>query len=212
MGATLLLLPSEILLVILEMLHARDILACNTTCHHLHTNIENSVSLQYALELFACGMLDGARGTHTLPVPERLRCLLLYTAGWEKLLWTGSIALPHLAGSRTVIGVSGGMLVLLQRDSFVNLHAVSRLCVQRLPSEMRTIDEHHDVHTIPDILHLSSVKLDSAQGVIVVDEGSLRHPKRTQVRLLSIARVHDICGDFLLQVDKGPSRECILRS
>ncbi|KAI0055654.1 hypothetical protein BV25DRAFT_1736273 [Artomyces pyxidatus] len=223
------LLPNEILLGILEMLHARDLLACNATCLYLRTFIANSVSLQYALELFACGMLESARRAHTLPVTERLKRLQLYTAAWKKLLWTGNVALSHLVGYKPTFSVSGDTLVLLHRGSFVTVDVVSRLCVQRLPSKLRTIDEHHVVHVVPGTLRLSNVKLDSAQGVIIVGEGPLSRPTRTQVRLMSngelhplaylanggvaaTARVHDICGDFLLEADHGPLRQPRLRN
>ncbi|KAI0059642.1 hypothetical protein BV25DRAFT_1062377 [Artomyces pyxidatus] len=237
MERSLLSVPNEILSKILKTLHARDILACSATCRHLRACIADSVSLQYTVELFGCGMLDGARGMHTLSVQERLKRLQLYTAAWEKLLWTNSLELPHLVGCKdtAATAVSGDTLVLLHSGPTANVDAVSRLWMQQLPSELCAIDEHHYIAEVPCSLRLSNVKLDPTQELVVVSEGAILRPTKTHVHSMltggdhplaaayvanntmstacqAVARIHDICGDFLLEANPGPSAVPKLRN
>ncbi|KAI0061512.1 hypothetical protein BV25DRAFT_1838991 [Artomyces pyxidatus] len=107
MAISLTLLPEDILLEVLELSEGRDILACQATCRRLNTLIRDSIYLQYAKELFASGMLDGARGAHTVPIRERLDRLRCYTAAWEQLSWQSRMPLPHLVGCRGPLEVSG---------------------------------------------------------------------------------------------------------
>ncbi|KAI0059704.1 hypothetical protein BV25DRAFT_1828684 [Artomyces pyxidatus] len=213
---SLLPLPNELLLGILENLPVRDVLACNATCRHLRDLITDSVTLQYAIELFACGMLDGAQGPHTVPVPDRLDRLRHYAVAWERLLWTNHISLPHVAGFRLPLVVSGDTLLFLHVADLDGM--VSRAYVQRLPSALREIEEHRVIPRFPAHSALSDFNISSDQDVLVFGELRSQHPPRLHIRSLStgeihplagmlsvtdaaapITAIHDLHGDFLLE-------------
>ncbi|KAI0061510.1 hypothetical protein BV25DRAFT_1826650 [Artomyces pyxidatus] len=166
MTDSLLLLPTEILIGILLALEVGDILACTSTCKHLHAIIVDSLQLQYEIELYASGMLDGARGPHTLPVQERLDRIERYTAAWEQLLWTDRISLPHLAGCISPAAVSGDVVVLPQLDgTAVSMH------VQQISSALRAVDEYYVAQSTPTSSPFFGIQLDSAQDLLVVSNG-----------------------------------------
>ncbi|KAI0059718.1 hypothetical protein BV25DRAFT_1828696 [Artomyces pyxidatus] len=213
---SLLLLPNELLLGILETLPGRDVLACNSTCRHLRDLITGSVALQYSIELFACGTLDGAQGPHTVPVPDRLDRLRHYAAAWERLLWTNHISLPHVVGFDLPLVVSGDTLLLLRVADLGG--TVSRVYVQRLPSALRDIEEHRVIPRIPAHSALLDFTISSDQDLLVFRELRDQLPPKVHIRSLStgeihplagmlsvmdaaapITNIHDLHGDFLLE-------------
>ncbi|KAI0061518.1 hypothetical protein BV25DRAFT_764362 [Artomyces pyxidatus] len=172
-------------------------------------------------------MLDGARGLNTLPVRERLERLQRYTTAWEQLRWTSYVPLRHLVGCQPPSGIENDVIVVprLCRAS---------LCVQQIPSALRAITEYHSVYPVPFGLHLSTVVLDPAQDLIVFEEVAAVHQSRIHAYSLFTgashplactsavmnaidmrARVHDICGDFLVgtvPLDHGTLLTPILRN
>ncbi|KAI0061515.1 hypothetical protein BV25DRAFT_1916874 [Artomyces pyxidatus] len=214
MARSLVSLAGDILLEILEMLQGRDTLACYATCCCLRTLIKHSLPSQYAIELFACGMLDGP---DSLPTLERLERLHRHTAAWEKLLWTGRVPLPHLVGVRRPSGASGAMLLLPGEAPFETPAARLRMHVQQVPSELSGISERH--YIVPSNLVVGGnykVFLDMSQGLIASQELEYfsvfpklcplavdrRGPCRRPVRdpgPMEISSIHDMRGDFLLE-------------
>ncbi|KAI0061509.1 hypothetical protein BV25DRAFT_1916870 [Artomyces pyxidatus] len=220
MSPSLLLLPNETLLEILEALGCRDILACQATCRRLWTLITDSILLQYEIELFACGMLDGARGLHTLDVQDRLDRLKRHSVAWEQLRWSGCVPLPHLVGCGTPVAVSRDVLVLPHAKPMPIM--VSAACVQQVPSQLRGIDEYHSSYAIPEFSLVYAVQIDTAQDLITFRRYNINplistnrihmcslmtgeaHPLAYTLDVMDTvtpeARGNDIYGDLLLEV------------
>ncbi|KAI0059641.1 hypothetical protein BV25DRAFT_1828914 [Artomyces pyxidatus] len=222
MARSLLDLPNETSLGILETLKVQDLLACYATCRRLHTLIASSVALQYTIELYASGMLDGVRGPHTLPVQDRLDRLRRHTAAWEELRWTNRVSLPHLIGCDCFPKVSGEV-VTFQRDD--EDEEISSLYVQLIPSELRAIEGKFVIHPAPEPSHLTQIHLDAAQELIVFRERTTTF-HRLRLRSLFVDEFHpsawnlgfidyenlglpqqamfqDVCGDLLI-MSPGP--------
>ncbi|KAI0061536.1 hypothetical protein BV25DRAFT_1916889 [Artomyces pyxidatus] len=215
-------IPNETILAILGTLNGKDILACSATCRHLHSLVAESVSLQYAIELFACGMFDGARGPHTLSVRDRLNRLQRYSLAWEQLLWTGLLELPHFVGCRKPLTASGDVLVVQRVGGGEPKDQVS-LHVQRIPSELRAVDEHRSTNTPPNPMkNAYDVLLDSSQQLMINNRFRMNSTHRTNelyvsslltgdahplasplIFMCQTGRVDDICGDLLLEMIPG---------
>ncbi|KAI0066346.1 hypothetical protein BV25DRAFT_1529125 [Artomyces pyxidatus] len=148
-------LPNDILLEILESLDWRDLIACRRTCHRLDTLAGTAVPLQYTIELAACGMLDGERGLHTLPIRERLDRLKLHQDAWLNLTWTKNNDLAHLLGRTYSASVTGLALAFPSRLD-------STLLLQTVPSFLRGIDEDHKILNGPTGI---PVQLDLSQDL-----------------------------------------------
>ncbi|KAI0061507.1 hypothetical protein BV25DRAFT_763403 [Artomyces pyxidatus] len=220
MQTSLFLLPTEMLVGILQRLKVGDILSCAATCRRLHTVITDSVQLQYEVELFAAGMFDGAWGPDTLPIQDRRDRLQRYTIAWERLVWTNQISLPHLTGFAVPVSVSGDVFILSKIDS-----RAASVHVQQIPSALRAVDESHIVQFFPKDSPIFSAQLDSSQDLLVAVNG---HPgpsmTKLHVRSLSTGEAHpragvhgftqemvspgagvrEVCGDFLLDMITSP--------
>ncbi|KAI0056407.1 hypothetical protein BV25DRAFT_1903251 [Artomyces pyxidatus] len=137
----MLVLPDDVLLEILENLNYRGVLACQETCHRVRRVVLDSVSLEYKIELGACGMVDGARGKDTPNVAGRLKRLRLHTEAWRSLAWTECTRLPHLRGKSVrpyaVVGSSIVFPMMVMRAH------ISKFLIQQIPSMLRGADEKH---------------------------------------------------------------------
>ncbi|KAI0061514.1 hypothetical protein BV25DRAFT_765072 [Artomyces pyxidatus] len=210
-------LPADVSVMLLETLPGRDILACGATCRRLRSLVTDSVSLQYAIELFACGMLDGPRGPQSLSIPDRLDRLRRFTAAWEQLQWTNRVMLSHFVGFRPCYDLSGDMLALTRADG------LDLMVSRQFSSELRGIDEHHIVFAVPGSSRLSNFQVSLDQDLLFFKEllpgNSLRLHSRSLLTgethplayisdvTNAAAYIHDICGDFLLETSylDGPA-------
>ncbi|KAI0056613.1 hypothetical protein BV25DRAFT_1832032 [Artomyces pyxidatus] len=200
--------PDEVLLDILENLDLTAVLACQATCRRLR-NITTSASLQYKVELAACGMLDGMRGQQTLPTSERLDRLRQYDAAWRELRWTQSIHLPHLIGQWFTI--RAGPLTLCDPDT-KRPHIV-----QEVPSKLRgTREMHHSFPSEPEV----RVEVDLSQDLVAYLDfvfGDTRysirslsngepHPLASNLGIIQLGAsrtfrsILDIWGDYILEL------------
>ncbi|KAI0056624.1 hypothetical protein BV25DRAFT_1903137 [Artomyces pyxidatus] len=202
----LLICPDEVLLQVLENLDHRAVLACQAACHRLK-NITNAVSLQYTVELAACGMVDGMRCQETLSLSERLERLRQYDAAWRQLKWSDCTLLPHLTNDRVVIHVGAYKFGIFSK----------RNVVQELPSKLRGLrEEHYSCQS------MRRIKVDSSQGLVVYIETpafdplggvqyNLRslpsgepHPRAANLGIIKPSAWHkdhivDIRGEYLLE-------------
>ncbi|KAI0066345.1 hypothetical protein BV25DRAFT_1529227 [Artomyces pyxidatus] len=212
--------PNDVILEILERLEWRDIIACRQTCHRLKSIIEASVLLQYRIELAACGMLDGERGPHTLPVHERLERLKLYQEAWLNLTWTENNDLAHLLGRNYSDNVTTG--VALGFPSRLD----STLLLQTVPSFLRGIDEDHKIFDGPT---RTLVRLDLSQDLWISMNIPLHDPFDVTYYLKSIstgdahplahdegrmrpfrrAAAVDYCGNYVLQSRRADSTSSV---
>ncbi|KAI0064228.1 hypothetical protein BV25DRAFT_296053 [Artomyces pyxidatus] len=132
-------LPDDVLLEIMKNLDYRSLVHCQKTCHQMRMVVAGSVSLQYTIELAACGMLDGPRDSKTLDVTERLRRLRLYDAAWRRLDFTERNFLPHLVGC---MALSGPSLVFFRPQKSPS-DGAAKTVFQQIPSRLRGVEERH---------------------------------------------------------------------
>ncbi|KAI0063946.1 hypothetical protein BV25DRAFT_1914993 [Artomyces pyxidatus] len=191
MAAHILSLPDDVVLDILENLDYKSLLICQTTCHRLRILVTVSVLLQYKIELAACGMVDGPRGSQTFDVAERLRRLRLYDVAWRQLEWTGHTALPHLIDRYPPSMASGGACLFRNTENPDDDEA--EVIVQQISSELRGVKEQHTsfpAHTGHNML------LDPSQDLLIVvpitDPPALPH--RCQLHSLSTGEAHPLAS------------------
>ncbi|KAI0057585.1 hypothetical protein BV25DRAFT_1920052 [Artomyces pyxidatus] len=154
-------LAHDVLLEILEDLDYKGLMSCQATCRRIRTVVASSVSLQYIIELAACGMLDGPRGTQRLDVTERLRRLRLYDTAWRELHWTKEDKYPPLVGRRLPF-IDGNMLIFLNLDQSGH---TSGYTSHRIPSTLRGVEEQRlDFATkLPSLKRI----VDASQDLII---------------------------------------------
>ncbi|KAH9052293.1 hypothetical protein EDB87DRAFT_535160 [Lactarius vividus] len=90
-SSTLLTLPVEIILAILEDCEYQEILACKLTCRRMYDTISGSISLRYLLELAANGMRDDHRSS--LGKTQRLNLLAEHETAWRTLSWSDNASI-----------------------------------------------------------------------------------------------------------------------
>ncbi|KAI0061537.1 hypothetical protein BV25DRAFT_767909 [Artomyces pyxidatus] len=147
-------------------------------------------------------MLDGSRGPHTLATNDRLDRLRRHTAAWAQLRWTSRISLSHLKGCASSPRVSGDIVGLEYADDVINL---SSLKVQRIPSELRAIDEHFVIHEAHQRPFVPSFCLDTAQDLVVFSRGvNMHHPEaRIYLSSLLLEEPHPLAAAHGM-IDLGP--------
>ncbi|KAI0064198.1 hypothetical protein BV25DRAFT_292958 [Artomyces pyxidatus] len=202
-------IADDVLLEILEVLEYQPLLACLATCRRLRRIISESTSLQYKLELAACGMLDGPRNNQALDLRERLRRLRLYDAAWRQPGWAEPFSLPHLVGRFTSIDVTGALVFQAS-----NVSARGPL-LQQIPSSLRGVQEWHKIlprDTIVELIDPSQDLLAFMQNISTSDVRLLC----CQISSLSTGEAHrfaaphpyalapsrmllNICNDYILE-------------
>ncbi|KAI0063912.1 hypothetical protein BV25DRAFT_1914965 [Artomyces pyxidatus] len=194
MTTLILRLPEDVFIEIFEISDYRAILACQATCRSLSKIVTGSVSLQYKIELAACGMLDGPRNEHTAGMAERLRRLRLYDAAWRQLKWTAKTSFPHLADRFWPAIEAGGALVAhMPSNSAVDAPGP---ILQQIPSQLRGVEEHH----MNAPMSVTSENLiDSSQDVFTsVGRASAESPSlfwHCRLRSWSTGQVHPLSRD-----------------
>ncbi|KAI0270621.1 hypothetical protein BC834DRAFT_862274 [Gloeopeniophorella convolvens] len=125
-------LPTELLIGILECCDAASIAACRLTCSQLNSLIDQTPTLQYAIELAANGMLNGGSNAS---VTHRRQKLGTYLAAWRELAWSESRSSPEFNG------LDGTLLFnnIIAFPNRASQHPGGTL-LQRFPSKLREID------------------------------------------------------------------------
>ncbi|KAI0056012.1 hypothetical protein BV25DRAFT_1663427 [Artomyces pyxidatus] len=207
-------LPHEILLNILEDLQFKDVLACRETCRRLNTLFFTSISLQYRVELGACGMIDGVRvPPHNLGVDKRLERLKLHQEAWRTLNWTEYSGINHLAGRLHPLAVAGTALAFPSASDPTSPY-ICQVLVSQLPSILRGIEDEQRVLTrrinqglvrfdlLQDLYIYMDMPLRDRMGYlssISTDEPNPSAHNTGLVKLPRGAEVLDLCGDYTLE-------------
>ncbi|KAI0061476.1 hypothetical protein BV25DRAFT_1916843 [Artomyces pyxidatus] len=164
----------DILLKILDYLDYKTLLCCQATCRKTNNIVAASVSLQYRIELAACGMLDSSRGGQSLDITERLWRLRLYDTAWRTLQWKKEEKFTQFIG-RPVPSLDGNTLV---SRNVGQSGPAAGYSYYTIPSTMRGVDEQaFDLVTKhPYQLHL----LDVSQDLMIwLDRQSSQYHLRT---------------------------------
>ncbi|KAI0061534.1 hypothetical protein BV25DRAFT_767699 [Artomyces pyxidatus] len=205
-------LVDDVLLKILEYLDCKALVSCQATCRKMDRIIKSSVSLQHAIELALCGMVDGPRGGQSLDITERLRRLQLYDAAWRHGRWTNEKRTTQFHG---LLEPSFGNNSLVFKHGLGNRHSS-----YTIPSTLRGVDEKHSdpvVYPTPDF----SIMDDSQDLFIRMDRPFSRYHLRAlstgdphplaynhgiinMVQNAQDACVVQVCDDFVLEVITYP--------
>ncbi|EMD35720.1 hypothetical protein CERSUDRAFT_115679 [Gelatoporia subvermispora B] len=105
-AALLLDLPEELLLEVLKNLDFRSILRCCCVCRLLQSAIKGSLELQYKIELYADGLVDGPP-IPNLTTADRLHLLLERRRRWRSLDWRRMESIPITGGCQAYELVDG---------------------------------------------------------------------------------------------------------
>ncbi|TDL23567.1 hypothetical protein BD410DRAFT_839034 [Rickenella mellea] len=93
-----------------ELLTVANLLVKSKVCKLLLRVVDSSISIQYAIELFASGVLDNASST-TLNKAQRLTTLRKLNTAWKYLhLPSNSVKIPN-KNLTTAYEVSGGLFI-----------------------------------------------------------------------------------------------------
>ncbi|KAG8954365.1 hypothetical protein FRC04_011691 [Tulasnella sp. 424] len=128
-------LPTELIIQILASTSFRDILVCREVCRSLKDIIEDSLELQYSIELGSSGYVDGPNDQVTkMSREERYRKLVELEEGWKTLHFPTAQTKTFYTQS-SIYELYGGVYVRgLLGDAF--LGGVTQLQVTRFPSAL----------------------------------------------------------------------------
>ncbi|KAI0061470.1 hypothetical protein BV25DRAFT_1916838 [Artomyces pyxidatus] len=180
MVSNLLALADDVLLKILEYLDFKTLVSFQAiahapqTCRKTKVIVTTSVSLQYTIELAACGMLDGSRRGQSLDITERLRQLRLYNAAWRTLRWKKEEEFSRFFGSLPP-SLDSNMLITLNVGQS---GPPAQYSYYTIPSTLRGVDEQLLDVAMPFPFQLHT--LDASQDLLVwLDWPSSRYYLRT---------------------------------
>ncbi|KAI0061915.1 hypothetical protein BV25DRAFT_1900248 [Artomyces pyxidatus] len=207
-------LPEDVLLEILGNLDFKDLISCKVACKSLNKAIDDSVALQYNIELGACGMIDGLclhpEGLNST-TGERFTQLRLYDMAWRQLRWTKQETLPHLVGFYVSTTLSRNFC--RSDDVLVFLAGGSKALLQRTPSILRGVQEHHFNVSFQNLQYCQAL-VDYSQNLLIWTDRSQHchylqtlstreaHPLACNRGVLNTGRavgLNGICGDYLLE-------------
>ncbi|KAH9073386.1 hypothetical protein EDB83DRAFT_2541231 [Lactarius deliciosus] len=126
------LLPNELIVKILAMLHYRDLFSCTRVCGRIVDIIGGSALLQYHLELGRSGMEDGPLSI--MSIPERRERLRSYNDAWKHLRWSTCIELPNTERRHNMDVSPGGILTFASETE-----REGKLVLVQIPSILRGI-------------------------------------------------------------------------
>ncbi|KAI0055870.1 hypothetical protein BV25DRAFT_1921421 [Artomyces pyxidatus] len=202
----MLVLPDDALLEILENLDYTGVLACQETCRRVRRVVLDSVSLEYKIELGACGMVNGTVGKDTPNVAERLRRLRLHAAAWRSLAWTECTHFPHLRGDRLHPSAVIGSTILF--PSMNMRRYTSTFLIQHIPSMLRGVEEKHSEFKIE--ADAREIHVDCSQDFYAFAESPRlfqvdRSPPRYHMRSISSGDPHPVaCSLGILDLSTAP--------
>ncbi|THH13361.1 hypothetical protein EW146_g6840 [Bondarzewia mesenterica] len=152
-------LPTELILKILENLDYQSILACQRVNRGLKELVDGSASLQYAVGLAAARSHDGPASHHS--TAERLQTLREHQIAWRKLEWKEHAIFPMAVGN--VWELYGGVFVQSNNHS-------KTLYFKQLPSVLRGIDMRDWDLTFE--FRIRDFGIDPAQDLLIVIQES----------------------------------------
>ncbi|KAI0058200.1 hypothetical protein BV25DRAFT_1305561 [Artomyces pyxidatus] len=225
----LLLLPTEVVLMVLEDLNLGDLLNLRLTCRELNNVIKDSVILQYKIELAASGMVDCPGGQ--LSTVSRLEMLQRHQRAWRDFSVLEPVLIPPPRGlgenERAMVIFSEGILAYLYVESG---GPNSTICFTQLPSKLRRVDYrrwylHYDrrlrllfedlsIDASQDLLLFVTASEDRNIPVVHVHSLSTGHPHQEGPVSGTIGIEHgslvfpkiEICGDYIGMVISSDRR------
>jgi hypothetical protein len=173
-------IPVEIILQIFKLLDARQIARCrevspksrlmtslilkniSKVCTYFKNAIDDSVALQYTIELAICGYTDGPYSDRTITntPTERLRRLRKHIDAWNDLDWVESqVTVPSV----TFYTICEGVLLVLSDETLT--------CIQ-LPSRIRDLPLRiWKLHDIDMDLSVDGMDADPQNNLLVLATG-----------------------------------------
>ncbi|EPQ55952.1 hypothetical protein GLOTRDRAFT_138664 [Gloeophyllum trabeum ATCC 11539] len=149
----------ELAILILEKLDLHTLVSCKRVCHRIKNIIDESVVLQYKIELAVAGMEDGP--TSAISVSERLQRLKNYTEAWKTMSFSPEVETVTLTGN--LWELCGGVLGLSDRAK------PATLMFRKLPAIARGIEGKE--WTIEDVgFPIRDFKMDPSQDLLVMIE------------------------------------------
>ncbi|KZT19102.1 hypothetical protein NEOLEDRAFT_1246057 [Neolentinus lepideus HHB14362 ss-1] len=181
-------LAIELMTLILSELDLKLLLQMRTVCKSLKSLVDESIALQYKVELAAAGMEDNHKSP--LVMSERMSRLQQYTLAWQNLDFH-TIELPPqpLSTWELVGGVLGS---IAPKDS--------RMIFNRLPGHSRGIERKEWQFACTPIFPVRDFTFDPAQDLLVAIESPDKdssHPNarpfcRLHVKTLSTGNPHPL--------------------
>ncbi|KAI0041251.1 hypothetical protein FA95DRAFT_1611156 [Auriscalpium vulgare] len=158
-------LPDELLHTILLELDYRSILSCQRTCRKIKNVVDNSINLQYKIELGASAMCEGPGARHLSAVSklERLREYKDTRAGPIRLEELPFV--PALVSGSATWNIHTSVTTLVSSNDEDDGLSVY---VQQMPSAARGIEERHWSVTLGAAYRVAAV--DASQDLLVVQE------------------------------------------
>ncbi|KAI0048650.1 hypothetical protein FA95DRAFT_1015065 [Auriscalpium vulgare] len=173
-------LPEELLHAVLLLVDdVKNILACLATCRRLKTLGENSLQVQYKIELGASGMCEGPDARH-LDVSEKLQRIRAYRAACAR-----DVTLEELPFTPALIGRVGWVRTSV--TTFVSYRSEVdglRVYVQQMPSVLRGIEERHWSIKVPTKWTVLAV--DASQDLLIM-QANRYDGRRCELRMLSLS-------------------------
>ncbi|KAJ7102816.1 hypothetical protein C8R44DRAFT_808586 [Mycena epipterygia] len=132
-------LPPEILIEILSFLDGKTLILCSSVCHLWKCTIGTSPELEYAIELWAEGMVPTSSGS--LTTAEKLEALHDHRRSWQNINWKSS-AVVEIEAMDTcrAYELAGG--VFAQQEAGANFH-------QWLPYTSKQVNIHDVMRIAP---------------------------------------------------------------
>lgn len=131
-------LPTELLIRILSYLSHLALLQCRLTHPMLCRIIDDSVLLQYTLELAIAGLEDNPSPACGLVVGDRLRSLKAQERSWRNLDFGKTVTVGVRHKSSSIYDLTGGVFLLGETND-PSHHRTDALNLVRLPS----VDDFH---------------------------------------------------------------------
>lgn len=156
-------LAVELIIHILKELDFKDIVSLRRVCNDLKCTVDESIALQYEIELAVAGMEDNPRSR--LNTAERLSRLRRYTLSWQDMNFKTTETLPAMSWTLSVL--RGGILGRVVDDS--------QLVFNRLPAHARGIDARE--WRLPNAgFDVKAMAFDPAQDLLILVEIPHRDP------------------------------------
>ncbi|KAJ7127882.1 hypothetical protein C8R44DRAFT_778953 [Mycena epipterygia] len=191
-------IPLDLIPEILIFLDAKSLLSCSLVCRLWHDIVTSSPALQYAIELWADGLVPGDSGT--LTPAETLAALHERRRAWKNMQWTTQNIVPiESLMTCHAYELAGG--VFAQQTHGPDFMSVS------LPSILQAPDKATATHTIainPD--HFEDFAIDPSQDLLAILHQPPTGDAHLECRTLSSCGPHPLAPIGLLSfaLDRDP--------
>ncbi|KIO34644.1 hypothetical protein M407DRAFT_16612 [Tulasnella calospora MUT 4182] len=188
-------LPTELIIHILALNSFRDILVCREVCRELRNIVDDSLELQYTIELRCGSYIDGSNGQLTkTSLEERYRKLVELEEGWKTLRFPIDQT-KIFSGPSSIYELYGGLYVRgVRSESF--LDGTGSLEVTRFPSALAPCPGQAWDHFLETSCR--DLGLEPGSDLMVLINNKERNTWEISLRTLSSNRPHpDACNPSL---------------